>query len=514
MIENPVTWMIEQKAYDYVIVGAGSAGCVVAGRLSEDPELRVALVEAGPPAKGELFDLPARFSRQLKTFYDWDFQTEPEPHLGDRRVYLPRGRVVGGTSSMNTMLYVRGNRVDYDRWVGLGAEGWAFEDVLPVFKRSEDNERGADLFHGVGGPLAVSDARNVDPLLEAWVEAGVEAGHRRNPDFNGAEQEGVGTFQVTQRDGRRCSSARAFLDPDRPNLDLIDSTLALGIAWDGERAVGLDVDRFGERQTIRVERELVLSAGAYQSPHLLLLSGVGPADQLRAAGVEPRVDLPGVGDNLMDHAGAFLALPAKEGFTHDAEASDWTEVGGFLASEDGLDAPDLQFHAAIGLSFDEGLGPGARAGISFGPYVGRPASRGWVRLRTSEPYAKPRIFHNFLADPSDRAKLRSGLRLALEIARQAPLTEFLADPAEALRAGWIPEDESDAALDAFIGRAAFAFYHPSGTCAIGSVVDPDLRLRGVENVRVADASVIPELMTGNTNAPAIMIGERAAMEMK
>jgi choline dehydrogenase-like flavoprotein len=505
---------MDEQSYDYVIVGAGSAGCAVAGRLSEDPDLRIALVEAGPPADGDLFDLPGRFSRQLKSFYDWDFQTEPEPRLGGRRAYLPRGRVVGGTSAMNTMLYVRGNRVDYDRWVGLGATGWAYEDVLPVFKRSEDNQRLDDEFHGVGGPLTVSDCRNVDPLLEAWVEAAVEAGHDRNDDFNGAEQQGVGIYQVTQRDGRRWSSARAFLGEGRPNLDLIHSALALGIVWDGERAVGIEVDRGGERQTIRCERELVLSAGAYQSPHLLLLSGVGPADQLRAAGVEVRVDLPGVGENLMDHAGSFLALPAKEGYEHTADAPDWTEVGGFLPSGPGLEAPDLQFHAAIGLSIDEGLGPSTRAGISFGPYVGRPASRGWVRLRTSEPYAKPRIFHNFLAEPEDREKLRSGLRLALEIARQGALAERLADPAEAIRAGLAPADESDDALNSFIVRTAFAFYHASGTCAIGSVVDPDLRLRGVENVRVADASVIPELMTGNTNAPAIMIGERAAMEMR
>lgn len=505
---------MDEKTYDYVIVGAGSAGCAVAGRLSEDPEVRVALVEAGPPAVGELFAEPARFSRQLKSFYDWDFQTEPEPWLGGRRAYLPRGRVVGGTSAMNTMLYVRGNRVDFDRWVELGATGWGYEDVLPIFKRSEDNRRLDDEFHGVGGPLTVSDCRNVDPLLEAWVEAAVEAGHQRNEDFNGAEQEGVGIYQVTQRDGRRWSSAAAFLGEERPNLDLIHSALALGIAWDGGRAVGIEVDRCGERRTIRCERELVLSAGAYQSPHLLLLSGIGPADQLRAAGVEVRVDLPGVGENLMDHAGSFLALPAKDGYAHAADPSDWTEVGGFLPSAPGLEAPDLQFHAAIGLSIDEGLGPSTRAGISFGPYVGRPSSRGWVRLRTSEPYAKPRIFHNFLAEPDDREKLRSGLRLALEIARQGALAERLADPAEAVRAGLAPADESDAALDAFIERTAFAFYHPSGTCAIGSVVDPDLRLRGVENVRVADTSVIPELMTGNTNAPAIMIGERAAMEMR
>ena len=500
----------ERLTFDHVVVGAGSAGCAVAGRLSENPDLRVALVEAGPPAAGDLFDLPSSFSRQLKSFYDWDFQSEPEPHLGGRRTYLPRGRVVGGTSAMNTMLYVRGNPADYDGWRDRGATGWGYDDVLPFFRRSEDNERGADEFHGVGGPLAVSDARAVDPLLEAWVEAAAEAGHDRNADFNGAVQEGAGIYQVTQREGRRCSSARAFLDPARANLELIHSALALRIVWEGNRAAGIEIDRMGERVTVRCEGELILSAGAYQSPHLLLLSGVGPADHLREAGIEPLVDLPRVGSNLQDHAGSFIALPSIAAAVPGQVPADWAEAGAFLHSDSSLDAPDLQFHAALGLSFDEGLGPSAASGVSFGSYVARPASRGWVRLRTSEPYAKPRILHNFLAEPSDREKLRDGLRLSLEIARQPALARHLADPAEAVCAGFLPAGEDDAALDAFIERTAFAFYHPSGTCAIGEVVDPELSVHGVENVRVADASVIPELITGNTNAPAIMIGERAA----
>jgi choline dehydrogenase len=515
------------ESYDYVVAGAGSAGCAVAARLSEDSGVSVAVIEAGPPSNSRLFEVPGLFSRQMKSFYDWDFESEPEPALGGRRTYLPRGRVLGGTSSMNTMLYVRGNRADYDAWAELGAEGWGYEDVLPFFKRSEDNERGADAFHGVGGPLSVSDARSVHPLLRAWVSAAQQAGFRANDDFNGQEQEGVGVYQVTQRNGLRCSSAAAFLEPasSRPNLTIIDSTLALRIVWDENRAVGLEVDHNGRVRTIGIERELVLSAGAYQSPHLLLLSGVGPADEVRDAGIEVVADVPGVGANLQDHAGSMLAYPTRtehplmSGDTSAEEARlrdsgdgplTWTEAGAFVRSLPQLAAPDLQFHAALGLSIDEGLGPSTECGVSFGPYVARPASRGWVKLRTPEPYSKPRIQHNFLVEPEDRAQLRDGLRIGLEIARQPALAEHLLDPATARSRGLLPASENDADLDRFLARTAFAFYHPCGTCAIGDVTDPQLRVHGVEGVRVADASVMPRLITGNTNAPAIMIGERAA----
>jgi choline dehydrogenase len=515
-----------EDSYDYVVVGAGSAGCAVAGRLSEDSEARVAVVEAGPPSSGRLFEIPALFSRQLKSFYDWDFETDPEPELDGRRKYLPRGRVVGGTSAMNTMLYVRGNRADYDRWAELGATGWSYAEVLPFFIASEDNERGADEFHGVGGPLAVSDSRSVHPLLSAWVTAAQQAGLPTTADFNGAQQEGVGIYQVTQRDGLRCSSARAFLEGalDRPNLTLLHSTLALRIVWGGTRAVGLQVDHDGRTRTIEVTGELVLSAGAYQSPHLLLLSGVGPAAEIREFGITPVLDLPGVGRNLQDHAGCLLAYSSRTdhvmtGGTAAAEAQlretgygpmTWTEVGGFVRSRDDLPAPDLQFHAALGLSIDEGLHPATEFGISFGPYVARPASRGVLRLRTAEPYSKPRIQHNFLTEETDRERTRDGIRLAMEIARQPALAEQLASPRGDAARGLIPVDDGDAAIDEYMRRATFAFWHPCATCSIGDVVDPELRVHGLDNVRVADASVMPRLITGNTNAPSIMIGERAA----
>jgi choline dehydrogenase len=514
------------ESYDYVIVGAGSAGCAVAGRLSEDRGARVAVIEAGPPSSGRLFQIPGLFSRQLKSFYDWDFETEPEPWLGRRRAYLPRGRVVGGSSAINTMLYIRGNRADYDHWAELGATGWSYDDVLPYFLKSEDNERGGDAFHGTGGPLRVSDARSVPPLLLDWVAAAQEARHPPTPDFNGAEQTGVGVYQLTQRDGRRCSSARAFLDDaaERPNFTLLHSTLALRIVWEGARAAGLEVDHLGETRTIHVEGELILSAGAYQSPHLLLLSGVGPAQDIDGFGITPVLDLPGVGANLQDHVGSLLAYTSTtphllSGSTAAAEAElletgygpmSWTEVGGFLATRDDLRAPDLQFHAALGISLDEGLTPATESGISFGPYVARPESRGTVTLRTPEPYSKPRIRHNFLTEESDRAATRDGVRMAMEIARQPALAKHLRDPRAEAQRGLIPLDDSDSAIDDYLRRTAFAFWHPCGTCAIGEVTDPQLRVHGLDNVRVADASVMPRELTGNINAPCIMIGERAA----
>jgi choline dehydrogenase-like flavoprotein len=514
------------ETYDYVIIGAGSAGCAVAGRLSELTDASVAIVEAGPPSAGRLFEIPALFSRQLKSFYDWDFETDPEPELEGRRKYLPRGRVVGGSSAMNTMLYVRGNRADYDNWQRLGATGWAYDDVLPYFTAVEDNERGADEYHGSGGPLAVSDARSVHPLLSDWVAAAQEAGLPATADFNGASQEGVGVYQVTQRAGRRCSSARAFLDPAaaQDNLTVLHSTLALRIVWSGSRAVGVEVDHDGDVHTIAASREVILSAGAYQSPHLLLLSGVGPADELAAFGIKPMLDLPGVGRNLQDHVGSLLAYSSATehlltGSTAEAEAElmatgdgpmTWTEVGGFVRSRPGIPAPDLQFHAALGLSIDEGLGPATESGISFGPYVARPESRGTVTLRTAEPYSKPRIRHKFLTEESDRARMRDGIRIAMEIARQPSLARHLRDPSDDARRGLVPIDASDAAIGEYVKRTAFAFWHPCGTCAIADVTDPQLRVNGLENVRVADTSVMPRLITGNTNAPAIMIGTRAA----
>jgi choline dehydrogenase-like flavoprotein len=353
----------------------------------------------------------------------------------------------------------------------------------------------------------------VDPLLTAWVAAARDAGHPACEDFNGADQEGVGVYQVTQRDGNRCSSADAFLTPalDRPNLTILDCTQARRIVWHGTRARGVEVEQGGRTRMLAVEGEVILSAGAYQSPQLLLLSGVGPADELRDLDIEPVADLPEVGRNLQDHVGCMLAYASR---TPSAEALPpehaWAEAGGFLRSNPGLAAPDLQFHAAVGMSRDEGLAPATRRGVSFGPYVARPASRGRVTLRSPEPLAKPRIHHRFLDEASDRDALRDGIRLGLEIARESALSDLVEATGDAVEAGYLPSSDTDEAIDRFVRRSAFAFYHPCGTAAIGPVTDSALRVHGVDGVRVADTSVMPRLITGNTNAPAIMIGERAA----
>jgi choline dehydrogenase len=496
---------------------------VVAARLSEDPQVRVALVEAGPRDNNRVFELPALFLRQLKSQFDWDFQTEPEPGLNRRRAYLPRGRVLGGTSSMNTMVYTRGNRIDYDEWAQMGCAGWGYDDVLPYFIRSEDNERGAGPFHGVGGPLRVSDARSVHPLLEAWVEAASAAGQPLNDDFNGATQEGFGIYQFTQRDGLRCSVSRAFIAPvqGRPNLTILPSTLARRILFQGTRAVGLEVQADDATRVLDVEREVIVSAGAYMSPQLLMLSGVGPGQHLAEHGIDVLVDLP-VGENLQDHPGCFLSYYSRLDARGDADSAEnerllrtkgegpltWTEAGGFARTREGMTAPDVQFHAALGLFADEGLAESSSPAFAFGPYVARPASRGRVWLRSALPEAKPRILHNFLTEPEDVETLREGLLLALEIGRQAPLARAFHPEVQAREDGLLPASESARDLDAYMRANLFSFYHPSGTCAIGQVVDTELRVLGVDGVRVADTSIMPTLLRGNTNAPAIMVGEK------
>lgn len=515
---------MEQECFDYIVVGGGSAGCVVASRLSEDPDVHVSLIEAGPPARGRLFEIPGLFGLQQKSATDWDLQTEPEPHLGGRRAYLPRGRVLGGTSAMNTMVYTRGHAWDYDRWSRLGCAGWSYEDVLPYFRRAEDNERGEDRFHGTGGPLAVSDGRCIHPLLSAWVAAAIEAGHPENHDFNGPTQEGIGHYQMTQRDGLRCSAAAAYLHPSRvgPNLTIMTSSPAVRIVIEGSRAVGVDVERAGELVTLRATEEIIVSCGAYLSPQLLMLSGIGPTDHLTEVGVPTIVDVPAVGSNLQDHPGCFIAYltttpdlaqadtPANEARLRSEGHSPltWNEAGGFLRSDPSLQIPDVQFHAAPGLFRDEGLAPAFASAISFGPYVCRPESRGTVRLRSSVPSAKPRITHNFLESERDRTVLRDALRLALEIGDQPALRAHVKSHATSVAAGLLPHSDSDKALEDFMRRTAFSFYHPCGTCSMGGVVDRELRVHGVDGLRVADTSVMPRLLGGNTNAPAIMIGEK------
>ena len=497
--------------FDYVVVGAGSAGCAVAGRLSEDPALEVALLEAGPSDSNPAIHVPARFWEQQKSTLDWDFESEPEPALNARRTYLPRGRVLGGTSSMNTMLYVRGADADYDSWAEAGCDGWSYEEVLPLFRRSEDNQRGESRFHGADGPLGVEDPE-VPPLLRRWVAAAEEAGHPANQDFNGESQEGVGVYQATQRQGRRCSSSTAFIGPNlgRPNLTVLTCTQAQRLRWVGDRASGVEIDRYGEAEFIRAGREVIICGGAYLSPQLLMLSGIGPADHLREMGVEPVLDNAAVGDNLQDHLGCFLNYPA----TIAPDGGDgWIEAGGFARTGPGP-LPDIQFHAAAGSFADGGISTGRSPTLSFGPYVTRPRSRGRVRLRSPLPQAKPRILHDFLADPEDIEVLRRGVRMAIAIAESPSLRDVLDDQTAAIAEGALPRSDTDPAIDDHIRATAFSFYHPAGTCAMGAVVDSEMRVIGVDGVRVCDTSIMPTLTGGNTNAPAIMFGEKLADSLR
>jgi len=508
------------ERFDYVIVGAGSAGCVLAARLSEDPDVSVALLEAGGADTAPEIRIPAIFPIMFKTELDWDLLGEPEPGMDGRRLYLPRGRMLGGCSSINAMIYVRGNRLDFDGWAAAGCHGWGYEDVLPYFKRSEDNERGEDAFHGVGGPLSVCDSRSMHPLVDAMIEAGRQAGHELNPDFNGARQEGVGRFQLTQRDGRRWSCADAFLHParDRANLHVITHAHALRLTFDGRRATGVEYLRLDEQLHVRAQREVIVCAGAYHSPQLLMLSGIGPEDQLAPMGIEVREALP-VGENLQDHCMVNLCYTTDGPSLFDAASpenfalleqgrgpltSNIPEGAGFFRARRGVPAPDIEFHFAPGMLYDQGLTAPEAPGYAYGPVVIKPTSRGRVMLRSPMPLAKPRVVCNFLTTEEDRESMLEGMRIALELTRQPALREVERAPFR------VPSSDSDAELMAFARREGMTVFHPACTCAMGAVVDPQLRVLGFDALRVADASVMPDITRANTNAATIMIAEKAA----
>jgi choline dehydrogenase-like flavoprotein len=529
--------------YDYLIVGAGSAGCVLASRLSEDPTVRVGLIEAGPPDTSVLIHCPAGLALLAQTrSANWGFETVPQPGLNGRRGYQPRGKVLGGSSSVNAMIYARGHRADYDGWAAEGNPGWSFDEVLPYFKRAEHNERGADAFHGTGGPLNVADLRSPGRWRERFVQAGVEAGYPHNPDFNNAEQEGFGPYQVTHRNGERFSAAKAYLTPHlgRPNLEVLTGAQVLRVRFEGHRAVGVDVRIGGAERALSARREVLLSAGALQSPQLLMLSGVGPGAHLQALGIPVLHDLPGVGRHLHDHidvvqvvegvqshdqrelfglslAGAVRALRGVFEWQQHRTGmltTNFGEGGAFIRSTPDEPIPDLQLHFVVGKLVDHGRKTVFGHGYSCHVCVLRPRSRGSVQLACADPLAAPLIDPAFLRDDDDTHRLVRGFKLMRQILAQPALAQHGGREVAASAAA-----QTDAQIEAYIRQHADTIYHPVGTCRMGpaesaasgrSVVDAELRVHGLQGLRVVDASVMPQIIGGNTNAPTIMIAEKAA----
>ncbi len=514
---------------DYVIVGAGSAGCVLANRLTEDPGVRVLLLEAGGRDLSPNIKIPVAFSKQFHTKLDWDFATEPEPFCDLRSLYIPRGRSLGGSSSMNAMLYVRGRPLDFDIWEARGATGWGWGGVLPYFLKAENNERGASEFHATGGPLNVADQRSPRRMNSKFLAAAEAAGIPRIDDYNGPEQDGVSMFQVLQRGGRRWSAADGYLRPamGRDNLRVLTGTQALGLELEGGRATGVRYARRGRGKSVATaEREVILAAGAIGSPQLLMLSGIGPSGQLSEIGVPVRHELAGVGENLQDHPfitclfelgdedtlyGADKPKPMAEWVLRRSGplTSTAAEVVAFVRTRAGLAAADIQFH--IGALFYEDHGAATFEGhcATIAPVLVSPQSRGRVWLRSADPRAKPRILTNSLAERDDVDSLVAGMRLAREIAAQEPLASTVR---RELQPGADAATDDD--LEAALRRRVELIYHPVGTCAMGdgetAVVDPELRVRGLDGLRVVDASVMPLITGGNTHAPTVMIAERAA----
>jgi choline dehydrogenase len=519
---------------DYVIVGAGSAGCVLADRLSAGGKYRVVLLEAGGRDRNPWIHIPLGYGRTMfDARVNWMFETEPEPGLDRRRIKQPRGKVLGGSSSINGLLYVRGQAQDYDDWRDLGNPGWGYADVLPYFKKSEDQVRGADPWHGVGGPLAVGDLPEPHPVAEAFIAAGVSVGIPYTRDFNGEQQEGVGYYQATARRGLRCSARVAFVRPAqrRPNLRVVTGAHATRVLFDGLRACGVAYRAAGEEREVRADREVILAAGALQSPQLLQLSGIGPAELLRQHGIPVLSDRKGVGGNLQDHLQARLILECKHRITLNDDMRSFARMaraglsyalfrkgplgwwaglaGGFSRTRPELDRPDVQL---LLMAFStERVDPKLHtfSGFTLSVCQLRPQSRGSVQIRSADPLAPPAIQVNYLADPRDLDTMVAGVKLVRKITAAPPLAAIIAcerDPG--------PVCVGDADLAAFVRAKGISVYHPVGTCRMGpdadAVVDPELRVRGVSSLRVVDASIMPTLVSGNTNAAAILIGEKGA----
>lgn len=519
---------------DYVIVGAGSAGCVVANRLSADPKVNVVLLEAGPPDTNPWIHIPVGYFKTMHNpTVDWCYKTEAEAGLNGRSIDWPRGKVLGGSSSLNGLLYVRGQPEDYDRWRQMGNAGWGWDEVLPLFRRAENNERGADAYHGDEGPLAVSNMRIQRPICDAWVAAAQTAGYPFNPDYNGAEQEGVSYFQLTTRNGRRCSAAVAYLKPakKRANLRILTRALVSHVILDGKRAIGVAYkDASGTLQTVTASCEVILCGGSINSPHLMMLSGIGEPEQLQANGIAPMHALPGVGQNLQDHLQARLVFKCNEPTLNDEVRSFVNQARialkyalfrsgpmtmaaslatGFLKTRPDLATPDIQFHVQPWSADSPGEGVHPFSAFTMSVCQLRPESRGEIRLAGKDPGSYPKIHANYLSTETDCQTLVEGVKIARRIAREAPLSSKIAEeyrPSAALAL-----DDDAGTLD-WARNNSVSIYHPTGTCKMGqdpmAVVDARLRVHGIAGLRIADCSIMPEIVSGNTNAPAIMIGEK------